>query len=94
MKDLGTVSSDTCSSALGVNARNQVVGTSGVCHVSNDHAFLWEQGRIFDLNTLVAPPPSGIRVTIAYSINDRGEIAASGTLPNGDVHAVLLIPKR
>jgi hypothetical protein len=27
-----------------------------------------------------------------FDINDRGEIAAVGILPNGDTHAVLLIP--
>jgi hypothetical protein len=44
-----------------------------------------------DLNTLV-PPGSGINLAAADSINDRGEIASEGVLPNGDNRAVLLIP--
>jgi len=44
-----------------------------------------------DLNTLV-PPGSSVFVPSAIAINDRGEIAARGVLPNGDGHAVLLIP--
>jgi hypothetical protein len=31
-------------------------------------------------------------LTAGEFINDRGEIGASGVLPNGDHHAVLLIP--
>jgi len=32
------------------------------------------------------------RRTFAFTINDRGEIAGVGILPNGDAHAVLLVP--
>jgi hypothetical protein len=44
-----------------------------------------------DLNDLVVAGPD-IQVAFAYTINDRGEIAGLGVLPNGDEHAVLLIP--
>jgi len=44
-----------------------------------------------DLNTLVAPG-SDLTLTYASFINDRGEIAVSGVLPNGDGRAALLIP--
>jgi hypothetical protein len=44
-----------------------------------------------DLNTLV-PPGSGIDLAGGVSINDRGEISGEGVLPNGDIHAILLIP--
>ena len=44
-----------------------------------------------DLNDLVVDGPD-IQVAFAYTINDRGEIAGLGFLPNGDEHAVLLIP--
>ena len=37
---------------------------------------------------------SGITITDGESINDRGEIAGSGVLPNGDHHAIVLIPIR
>ena len=56
-----------------------------------DHAFLWENGSIVDVNTLV-PPGSGLTVANAFQVNDRGEIAGYAPLPNGDVRAVLLIP--
>jgi hypothetical protein len=44
-----------------------------------------------DINTLVLPG-SDIEVVDATYINDRGEIAGGGILPNGDFHAVLLAP--
>src|SRR5208283_27403 len=48
-------------------------------------------GHMTDLNAFV-PVSSNLTLTIATFINDRGEIAAEGMLPNGDQRAVLLIP--
>jgi len=95
MTDLGTVPGDSCSGAFSINSKGQVVGNSGDCS-SNffDHAFLWEDGGpMVDLNTLVVPQ-SGVQLVWAKDINDHGEIAGLGELPNGDIHAVLLIPCR
>jgi hypothetical protein len=53
---------------------------------------LWENGGpMVDLNTL-AIPGSGMHLADARLINDQGEIVCTGVLPNGDLHAVLLIP--
>jgi hypothetical protein len=46
---------------------------------------------MIDLNTLI-PPDSAMHLYWAFNINDRGEIAGLGALPNGDTHAFLLIP--
>src|SRR5262249_37920040 len=46
---------------------------------------------MIDLNRSV-PNRSHLTVTDGETINTRGEIAASGMLPNGDFHAVVLIP--
>ena len=46
---------------------------------------------MIDLNRFV-PKRSHLTVTDGETINNRGEIAASGMLPNGDFHAVVLIP--
>jgi len=89
--DLGTQDGDPCSNALSLNSRGQIVGGSSDCSTFL-HAFLWENGGpMVDLNTLV-PSGSGLTLTEATFINDRGEIAAQGVLPNGDTHTVLLIP--
>jgi len=90
--DLGTVANDPCSVALDINSRGQAVGWSGVCDQSAPRPFLWDKNAgMVDVNTLISAD-SGIYVFWASNINDRGEIAAAGLLPSGDIHAVLLIP--
>jgi probable HAF family extracellular repeat protein len=92
MTALGAVPGDCCSLATWINSKAQVVGTSGNSDFSVQHAFLWEKGGpAIDLNTLIAPG-SGLTLTSAGDINDRGEIAGAGVLSNGDTHAFLLIP--
>jgi probable HAF family extracellular repeat protein len=90
MTDLGTVGGDLCSRAFSVNSKAQVVGGSSSCN-GFLHAFVWQNGRMVDLNTLITPG-SGLQLTFALDINDRGEISGVGVLPNGDQHAFLLIP--
>ena len=92
LTDLGTVGGDQCSEGWGINSKGQVVGHSGACDFSATRATLWKDGGpMVDLNTLVTPG-SVLQLLIAYSINDRGEIAGDGILANGDTHAFLLIP--
>ena len=96
--DLGTVDGDACSAATVVNSRGQVIGTSTDC-ANALHAFVWEAGSpMRDLNTLIAPG-TGLVLTRAIDINDRGEILvqsrAVATPPQDDDdlgHVVLLIP--
>jgi probable HAF family extracellular repeat protein len=85
MIDLGTLPGDNLSLAFGTNNRAQVVGQS--CDPSgNCRAFLWQNGVMTDLNTLI-PPGSSLYLIIAISINDRGEIVGqafdqnTGNLP-------------
>ena len=95
MTDLGTPAGDLCSFALAINARHQVVGEGWDCNNELPpfgRAFLSEDGEpAVDLNTLIPPNP-GLQLTTAPYINDPGEIAALGTLSNGDLHAFVLIP--
>jgi probable HAF family extracellular repeat protein len=85
--DLGTVSGDACSRGRAINARGQIVGGSSDCR-NILHAFLWEEGGpMIDLNTVI-PPGSGLQLTSAFNINDRGEILAKSDLG----HVVLLVP--
>jgi probable HAF family extracellular repeat protein len=93
--NLGSVNGDSCSVANGVNLSGQVVGESSPqCSFAfpDDRAVLWENGgQGIDLNTLI-PSGSGMDLTVAKSINDRGEIDGDGYFANGDGHAFLLIP--
>jgi probable HAF family extracellular repeat protein len=92
MTDLGTIGTDPCSRALSVNARGQVVGaTAAICGGNLTRGFLWENGGpAVDLNSLVSTNEFALAQPVY--INDRGEIAVTGTLANGDTHAILLVP--
>lgn len=91
--DLGVVGGDSCSYAAAINANLQVVGgSSPTCEFDDAaRAFLWEDGSLFDLNSLV-PPASALYLQLTYAINDRGEIAGTGVDASGNEHAFLLIP--
>jgi len=91
MIDLGFSPDWPCSTAIDVNSRGQVIIDTGICGVGGGPGLLWDHGKLYDLNTLV-PPNSGLTIGDVNFISDRGEIAAMGVLPNGDQHAVLLIP--
>jgi len=89
--DLGTLYGETCSGANSINSGGQIVGFASADCFNEDHAFLAEHGSIVDVNTLVVGG-SDITVVNAYEINDRGEIAGWGPLPDGNERAVLLVP--
>ena len=77
-----------------INAGGQVVGSSiSSCTAEEPtfRAFLWEDGSIFDLNTLM-PSGSALYLQVTETINDRGEIAGTGADASGNEHAFLLIP--
>ncbi len=93
---LGTVGHDTGSVALGINADGVVVGGSGTVSFyalpAYSHAFVWQrEGGMQDLNTLI-PKDSLLTLNVAYSVNDRGEIAGEGTTLTGETHAFVLVP--
>ena len=80
MVDLGNLGGGQ-SSALAINNKGMVVGTSTVTN-GTTRAFVWTQaGGMVDLNTLL-PPGSGWVLEYAHDVNDRGQIAGEG-LHNG-----------
>jgi len=91
-RDLGSVPGTDNGDASWINSKSQIVGSDFSCDATVFDAYLWEKGSIVDLNTLI-PAGSPLHLFIALAINDRGEIAGLGSLPNGDIHAVLLIPR-
>ena len=76
IRDLGTLPGDFNSGALSINDKGDVVG------VSNDtsggaRAFLWQNGVMHDLNTLI-PPNSPMVLLFAAGIDSSGQIAGWG----------------
>ena len=92
MIDLGTLGTDPSSEAGSINSKGQIVGGTFVFNGPDLRGWLWEHGGpIVDLESLTLPG-SGLTVIAGNLINDRGEIAGRGMLPNGATHAILLIP--
>jgi len=74
-----------------VNDVGQVVGSATI-GAFGGAAFLWQNGKRTDLNTLIdplLPPNSGWILTEAAAMNNAGQIVGSG-LHNGAYHAFLL----
>ena len=80
MQDLGTLPGDAISEALGVNTQNQIVGVSYGAGFTNPRAFIYQNGRMIDLNTLTLPN-SPVYLQVGGDINDEGVIAGQGCLP-------------
>lgn len=93
IQDLGALPGDVYSEAHGINERRQVVGIS--CDAAGScRAFLWQNGVMTDLNTLVAPGYTDV-LTTAQDINDLGEITGRAFDPDtGERPAFLATPIR
>ncbi len=89
MYDLGTLGGHS-SNALDINNKGQIVGNSHILN-GDSHAFLYDSANgMLDLNDFI-DPDSGWVLTIAYGINDLGQIIGSGEI-NGQTHAFLMTP--
>jgi len=87
--NLGTLSGDNVSEALGINDQDRVVGVS----YPSGHAFIWQNGKMTDLNSLV-PRGTSVILTDAQDINDDGVITGQAQAKNGStLYAFVAIPK-
>jgi probable HAF family extracellular repeat protein len=89
--DLGTLDVGGTAEAWGVNDRGQVVGTAcapdGSCR-----AFLWEKGRMKDLDRMKGDYPH--LLLNAMDINDRGEITGRAMVNPTTFEAYVAKPRR
>jgi probable HAF family extracellular repeat protein len=90
MQDLGTLEGDVNSTASWISDKGEVVGASFDANF-NARAFLWKNGVMTDINTLV-PANSPIYMLSACSINSSGEITGLGMTSGGQFHAYLATP--
>ena len=99
MQDLGVLDGDLIGAGLGMNNRGDVVGSSisgpGVA-TGNARAFLWRNGHMSDLNTLVGAG-TPMYLLVAFGINDNGLITGFGAVTGGPdagkIHAFLATPR-
>lgn len=83
-EDLGAMGA--YSSARGLNGLGTIVGTS------DSRAFVWRDGAMTDLNTLI-DPAAGWQLYLACDVDDAGRIVGAG-LHDGQPRAFLLTPRR
>jgi probable HAF family extracellular repeat protein len=88
--DMGTLGG-TLSRAYTINSQGIAVGNSLIAD-GTEHAFVWKNGQMFDLNTLTTLP-SGWVLNGATAINDSGMIVGYGTNENGQYQAFALVPE-
>jgi probable HAF family extracellular repeat protein len=92
---LGTLPGDYSSFATGINNRGQVVGNDFDSTFSWAHGFIWQDGVMTDLNTLI-PAESNLFIISSSNVNDRGQISGMATVQTGphtgEIHAYLLTP--
>ena len=93
MTDLGVLPGDTFGFSSGVNNWGQAVGQS--CDASgNCRGFLWENGTMTDLNTLI-PAHSNLQILSGKWINDDGVIVGQAYhQKTGATPAYIAVPSR
>ncbi|AFZ19783.1 HAF repeat-containing PEP-CTERM protein [Allocoleopsis franciscana] len=77
-------------SANSINDSTLVVGESR-SNNSTTYASIWEDGELFDLNTLI-PADSGWELVSASKINNKNQIVGTGKI-NGESRGFLLTPE-
>ncbi len=88
----GTSSVATNVGTQGANTSGMIVGESATTD-NAQHAFLYLNGQMFDLNTLCDLSQSDFRVlVVAKSISDSCLITGEGITNNGEKHAFMLTP--
>ena len=104
MHSLGTLSGEPYSFAHGINDEGDIVGSSGpivfdsVLHGDfGDLGFLYQGGKMYNLNNLLDSSKLHWSVIDGAAINDKGWIAGEGFFSvhdntTGVIHPILLIP--
>lgn len=94
MTDLGSLGFD--SFGEGINSEGEVTGYAYTSSGSDPHAFVYRDGALLDLNSLIDPStplPSDITLEEGQGINDEGWIVADGIdRGTGEQEAYLLTP--
>lgn len=98
MTDIDTLPGSQGSVATAINDSGQIVGDMGFAAPNSNSSFLYENGQMYDLNTLIDPtsPLIGlVQLQGAVSISSNGRIAVNGTDSRyaGALRAFLLIPE-
>jgi probable HAF family extracellular repeat protein len=87
---LGMLPGDTDSSAAAINNIGQVIGTSRAAD-GTVRPFLWQNGQMVDVNSLLGPSAVDWRISNVLAINNLGQIVGQG-LYQGQPRTFLMTP--
>jgi probable HAF family extracellular repeat protein len=90
MKPLGSLVAGHSTFAAGINDAGVIVGDAFVDQTLTT-AFVWENGEIHDLNSLIDPDDSPWYLLSATAINNSGVIVGVGII-NDQEHAYMAVP--
>lgn len=90
MMDLGTLPGDVASVGLAIGDSGVVTGAS-IDDQFNPTAFIWQNGVMSDLNSLI-PANSPLYLATACSINSSGQIIGFAFDSSGQLHGYLATP--
>ncbi len=97
LTNLGILPGDLGGIASGINDKGQVVGSNFDSMGNWNHAFIYQNGIMTDLNTLF-PESSNLRAVMANKINERGQISGMAIVQSGphmgNIHAFIATPVR
>jgi probable HAF family extracellular repeat protein len=94
MVDLGTLPGDALSEATGINNEGQIVGTSYGANFTHPRAFIYQNGKMTPLNSLIAGSTT-LSLAVTGDINDEGEITGQAIdSSTGETPAFLAVPSR
>lgn len=93
--NLGLLSGDLGGIASGINDKGQVVGSNFDSNGNWNHAFIWQNNVMTDLNKLF-PRDSNLLAVMANKINARGQISGMAIVLSGpekdNIHAFVATP--
>jgi probable HAF family extracellular repeat protein len=90
IEDLGTLTGDVNSVALGISDSGEIVGLSLDANF-DPHPYIWQNGVMTNLNSLI-PANSPLYLLLACSINSSGEIVGLAVTGTGALHGYLATP--
>lgn len=89
MTDIGTLAGGH-TEANGINNAGQIVGFSAAANIYGQAAFIYQNGVMTNLNSLI-DPSSGWTLIDAYAISNTGYIVGSAINYNGTVGAAVIL---
>jgi probable HAF family extracellular repeat protein len=89
--ELGVLPGDTDSTATVINDQGQVIGIS-ISAAGTQRTFLWQNGQMSELSSLLDGSGTGWVIVEVYDINNQGQIVGAALNPLGQFRPFVMSP--